>query len=126
MSPKRALALLLTAGLWLAASPAHSQFTLRSEVDAHKIGRDDQLQLTITVEGIASICTRADCARVRVRPNMSSSGSPNGSRPKGSCRCCSLGRIEPATTSTAIGWVDWPPAWTAPISALPAARGCST
>jgi hypothetical protein len=30
---------------------AQAQFTLRSEVDAHKIGVQDQLQLTITVEG---------------------------------------------------------------------------
>jgi hypothetical protein len=29
----------------------NAQFTLRSEVDAHKIGVQDQLQLTITVEG---------------------------------------------------------------------------
>jgi len=37
--------------LLLAASAARAEFTLRSEVDAHKIGVQDKLQLTITVEG---------------------------------------------------------------------------
>jgi len=37
--------------LLLAASAARAELTLRSEVDAHKIGVQDKLQLTITVEG---------------------------------------------------------------------------
>ncbi|HEY7924122.1 MAG TPA: BatD family protein [Vicinamibacteria bacterium] len=53
---------LIAGALLLAASPGgtggtqsaqdrNAPFTLRSEVDAHKIGVQDQLQLTITVEG---------------------------------------------------------------------------
>jgi hypothetical protein len=37
--------------LLLAAAAARAEFTLRSEVDAHKIGLQDQVQLTLTVEG---------------------------------------------------------------------------
>jgi hypothetical protein len=39
------------AALLLAPALAWAEFTLRSEVDAHKIGVQDQLQLTITLEG---------------------------------------------------------------------------
>jgi hypothetical protein len=38
-------------GLLLAAGPARAEFTLRSEVDSRKVGVEDQVQLTITVEG---------------------------------------------------------------------------
>ena len=41
----------LLAGLLLLAPAARAEFTLRSEVDAHKLGVQDQLQLTLTVEG---------------------------------------------------------------------------
>jgi hypothetical protein len=37
--------------LLLAPAVAHAAFTLRSDVDARKIGVQDQLQLTVTVEG---------------------------------------------------------------------------
>ena len=58
----RGLRGVIAGALLLAASPGgaggtqppqdrNAQFTLRSEVDAHKIGVQDQLQLTITVEG---------------------------------------------------------------------------
>jgi hypothetical protein len=43
--------LAVAVGLALAPSLAQASFTLRSEVDARKIGVEDQLQLTITVEG---------------------------------------------------------------------------
>ncbi len=42
---------LLAAVLLLAPGAARAQFTLRSAVDAHKLGVQDQVQLTITVEG---------------------------------------------------------------------------
>ena len=45
---KRAVAVLLLA---LAPASASAAFTLRTEVDARKIGVEDQVQLTITVEG---------------------------------------------------------------------------
>jgi hypothetical protein len=38
-------------GLLLGASASAASFTVRSEVDASKIGIEDQLQLTITIEG---------------------------------------------------------------------------
>ncbi len=37
--------------LLLAPAGARASFTLRSEVDARKVGVEDQVQLTITVEG---------------------------------------------------------------------------
>ena len=45
----RTLALAL--GTLALAAHAQAAFTLRSEVDARKVGVQDQLQLTITVEG---------------------------------------------------------------------------
>ena len=42
---------LLAAFLLLAVGTAQAQFSMRSEVDAHKIGVQDQLVLTITIEG---------------------------------------------------------------------------
>jgi hypothetical protein len=42
---------LAAAALLLSAAAARADFTLRSEVDAKKIGVQDQLQLTITLEG---------------------------------------------------------------------------
>lgn len=40
----------LVAALFLAAT-AHAAFTVRSEVDARRVGVEDQVQLTVTVEG---------------------------------------------------------------------------
>lgn len=42
---------LLAAALLLLPAAARAQFTLRSEVDARKVGLQDQIQLTLTVEG---------------------------------------------------------------------------
>ena len=41
----------LAAALVLVPASARAQFTVRSEVDARKLGVEDQLELTITVEG---------------------------------------------------------------------------
>ena len=49
--PALALGLAACALLLGAPDPARADFTLRSEVDAKKIGVQDQLQLTITLEG---------------------------------------------------------------------------
>lgn len=43
--------LLATAALALVPALARAEFTVRSEVDARKLGVEDQLELTITVEG---------------------------------------------------------------------------
>ena len=55
MSPgvglRRAGRAAVAALLLLAPASATASFTLRSEVDARKIGVQDQVQLTITVEG---------------------------------------------------------------------------
>ena len=44
-------ALLAALLLLLLPAAARAQFTLRSEVDARKVGLQDQVQLTLTVEG---------------------------------------------------------------------------
>ena len=45
--------------IWRAAGVTAAEVTVRSEVDARRVGTDDQVELTITVEGSGAVNVKA-------------------------------------------------------------------